>query len=118
VQGSSDLDVARGSNAKSVLEHHWDAWVTEADWEYLARHGINTVRIPVRLKPSSSTLRRLLSPPQIGYYHLCGTDGSVIQGTEFAQFGNVYEGAWGRITNAIATAHRYGIGVLIGECRV
>ena len=43
----SDLDVARGINAKQILERHWDAWMTEEDWVWISEHGINTVRIPV-----------------------------------------------------------------------
>jgi glucan 1,3-beta-glucosidase len=46
--GQSDLDVAKGSNAKQVLEDHWDSWITPSDFEWLAARGINTVRIPVR----------------------------------------------------------------------
>ncbi|KAL6306461.1 glycoside hydrolase superfamily [Sparassis latifolia] len=90
----SDLDVAQGSRAQEVLEHHWDTWITEQDWAWIAARGINTVRIP------------------IGYYHICGADPSVLQGTDFANFEHVFRGAWARITNALATAHRYGIGVL------
>ncbi|THH30611.1 hypothetical protein EUX98_g3583 [Antrodiella citrinella] len=93
--GQSDLDVARGSQAKETLEHHWDTWITEQDFRWIAERGINTVRIP------------------IGYYHVCGADPSVLQGTDFADRLSVYEGAWQRITNAIATARRYGLGVLI-----
>ncbi len=52
VPAKSDLDVASGSDAKSILEQHWDTWVTDQDWAWLAGHGINTVRIPVRLIPS------------------------------------------------------------------
>ncbi|CCM05837.1 uncharacterized protein FIBRA_08073 [Fibroporia radiculosa] len=91
----SDLDVARGADAKAVLEHHWDTWISESDWAWIVERGINTVRIP------------------IGYYHLCGADSSVLQGTDFADLGHVFAGAWTRITNAIATANRYGLGVLI-----
>ena len=43
----SDLDVARGINAKQTLERHWDTWMTEEDWVWISEHGINTVRIPV-----------------------------------------------------------------------
>ncbi|TFK51862.1 glycoside hydrolase [Heliocybe sulcata] len=93
--GQSDLDVARGQDAKQVLEHHWDTWITRADWEWLAQHGINTVRIP------------------IGYYHICGADASVLNGTDFAEHQHVFEGAWGRITDAISTAHQFNIGVLL-----
>jgi glucan 1,3-beta-glucosidase len=44
----SDLDVARGSKAKEVLENHWDSWIVEDDWKWIKERGINTVRIPVR----------------------------------------------------------------------
>lgn len=44
----SDFDVANGSNAKQILEEHWDTWIVEDDWKWLSEHGINTVRIPVR----------------------------------------------------------------------
>ncbi|KAK2462626.1 hypothetical protein APHAL10511_005359 [Amanita phalloides] len=93
--GQSDLDIARGRNAKEVLEEHWDRWVQEDDWRWLREHGFNSVRIP------------------IGYYHLCGVDPSVIVDTDFQSYGQVYAGAWSRITQAIETAHRHGIGVLI-----
>ena len=45
----SDLDVALGQNAKEVLEHHWDTWITEEDFAWIAQRGLNSVRIPVRL---------------------------------------------------------------------
>ena len=44
----SDLDVAKGANAKDILERHWYTWITDTDWAWLAEKGINTVRIPVR----------------------------------------------------------------------
>ena len=53
---------------------------------------------------------------QIGFYHLCAVEPTVLDGTDFAGLANVFEGAWVRITNAIAKAHYYGIGVLIGPC--
>jgi aryl-phospho-beta-D-glucosidase BglC (GH1 family) len=43
----SDLDIARGINAKHILERHWDTWMTEEDWAWISERGINTVRIPV-----------------------------------------------------------------------
>lgn len=52
---------------------------------------------------------------QIGFYHMCSIDPSVLNGTEFADKYEVFAGAWSRITSAIATAHRYGLGVLIGK---
>ncbi|KAI0322546.1 glycoside hydrolase [Amylostereum chailletii] len=93
--GESDHDVARGENGKKILENHWDEWVKEEDWKWLSERGINTVRIP------------------IGFYHLCQADPSVLEGTDFSQMYEVFEGAWPRIVNAIASAQRYGIGVLI-----
>ncbi|KAI0035415.1 glycoside hydrolase [Vararia minispora EC-137] len=91
----SDHDVARGLDAKSTLEQHWDTWIVEEDWKWIAEHGFNSVRIP------------------IGFYHLCGANAAVLDGTDFADLYDVFSGAWKRITCAIETAHRYGIGVLI-----
>ncbi|KAG6852880.1 hypothetical protein C0991_008393 [Blastosporella zonata] len=93
--GQSDLDVARGSNARETLENHWDNWIVESDWVWISERGINAVRIP------------------IGYYHLCAVDPSVLHGTAFEAFALVFSGAWLRITKAIQAASRYGLGVLI-----
>lgn len=51
---------------------------------------------------------------QIGYYHACGIDRSLLDGTEYAPYYDVYRGAWSRILGAIETARHHGIGVLIG----
>ncbi|KAK7031542.1 glucan 1,3-beta-glucosidase 3 [Favolaschia claudopus] len=91
----SDLDIARGENAKSILEAHWDSWVTESDMVWLAERGINTVRIP------------------IGYYHLCGVDQSVLAGTDFESHHDVFAGAWARVIHAIEIAGQAGLGVLV-----
>lgn len=91
----SDLDIARGPHAKQTLEAHWDTWIQESDWKWLAERGFTAVRIP------------------IGYYHICGVDPSVLDGTEFQGFQHVFEGAWTRITGAIEMAYRCGLGVLI-----
>ncbi|KAI0779222.1 glycoside hydrolase [Irpex lacteus] len=91
----SDLDVPRGPDAQQILEQHWDTWITERDWTWIADKGLNSVRIPV------------------GYYHICGADSSVLEGTDFAGLEHVFRGAWQRITNALHTANRFGIGVLI-----
>ena len=66
----AELDVASGwgsvDNARQVLERHWDEWITESDFQYLASIGkfcpvacrrktangdlgINTVRLPIGL---------------------------------------------------------------------
>ncbi|KAF6759573.1 cytoplasmic protein [Ephemerocybe angulata] len=92
---SSDLDIAKGSNAKAILEKHWDTWVTTKEWNWLASVGINSVRIP------------------LGYYHLCGADRSILDGTDFYPYYDVYQGAWKRITDAIIAANKKGMTVLI-----
>ena len=28
----SDMDVAKGKDAKRILEEHWDSWITDEDW--------------------------------------------------------------------------------------
>ncbi|KAJ7886014.1 glycoside hydrolase superfamily [Mycena leptocephala] len=91
----SDLDVARGQNARAVLEAHYDDWITETDWAWISERGLNTVRIP------------------IGYYHLCGVDVSVLSGTDFENFAHVFSGVWVRLIQAIETAQRFGLGVLL-----
>lgn len=42
----SDLDVALGEHAKDILESHWDTWIIDDDWRWIAEHGFNAVRIP------------------------------------------------------------------------
>lgn len=49
---------------------------------------------------------------------MCGFEPSVLSGSDFADFGSVFQGAWAHIVNAIATANKYGIGVLIGAFSV
>ncbi|KAJ7272646.1 glycoside hydrolase family 5 protein [Mycena haematopus] len=91
----SDLDVAQGQNARSVLEAHYDSWISQSDWTWISDRGLNTVRIP------------------IGYYHLCGADRSVLSGTDFESFYDVFSGVWVRLIQAIETAREFGLGVLL-----
>ena len=56
--GQSDLDIARGTHAREILQGHWRNWITESDWAWLAETGINTVRIPVSLMTFSETSHR------------------------------------------------------------
>lgn len=51
---------------------------------------------------------------QIGYYHLCSLDRSLLSGTDFHGLDSVFEGAWMRLVRAVKTAQFYGIGVLFG----
>ncbi|WVF67132.1 hypothetical protein IAT40_001877 [Kwoniella sp. CBS 6097] len=93
--GQSDFDVASGRDAKKILEEHWDTWMNDGDWRWIREKGFNSVRLP------------------IGYFHLCGPMPEVLKGTDFEPFHNTYEGAWGRIKNAVETAGNYGLGVMI-----
>lgn len=73
--GSSDLDICRSSRAteqkRQTLEHHWDTWIVESDFEWLSQRGINTVRIPVRffcvcfLLPLFSKAVKVSTPPDL-----------------------------------------------------
>jgi glucan 1,3-beta-glucosidase len=45
--GESDLDIAKGKDAKAILEEHWDNWIGEEDWKWIKDKGYNSVRIPV-----------------------------------------------------------------------
>lgn len=52
---------------------------------------------------------------QIGYYHLCSLDRTLLSGTDFQGLDPVFEGAWMRVVRAVETAQLHGIGVLIGQ---
>jgi len=93
--GQSDLHIAQGADAQSIMQAHWDNWITEEDWASIQAQGFNTVRIP------------------IGYYHLSGIEPKVIEDTDFERYKDTFSGAWSRILRAIGNAERYGLGVLI-----
>jgi hypothetical protein len=92
----SELDIAYGwgsvEGARSVLERHWDTWITQSDMEYLAGIGINTVRLP------------------IGYWNL-GPEHC--KGTNYDQVSSVYQNSWPRVKRAINMAGKSGLGVLV-----
>lgn len=92
----SEHDIASGwgntSNARAVLERHWDTFINQSDFEYLASIGINTVRLP------------------IGFWNL---GPAFCQDTAFAAVADVYENCWPRIVRAINWAAEAGIGVLV-----
>ncbi|KAI5124592.1 hypothetical protein M0805_003109 [Coniferiporia weirii] len=93
---SAEIDIASGwgntTAAQVVLERHWDTFINQSDFEYLASIGINTVRLP------------------IGYWSL----GPVYcQGTPFEQYADVYTNSWSRVVRAINWADEAGIGVLV-----
>ncbi|KAI0082754.1 glycoside hydrolase [Panus rudis PR-1116 ss-1] len=92
----SELDIAQGwgsqTNARALLERHWDTFINQSDFNYLASIGINTVRMP------------------IGYWNL-GPE--FCKGTPFESVANVYTGSWPRVVRAINMANEAGIGVLV-----
>ncbi|KAF7793112.1 hypothetical protein EIP86_004220 [Pleurotus ostreatoroseus] len=92
----SEIDIANGwgglDGARSVLEQHWDTFINQSDFQYLASIGINTVRLP------------------IGYWTL-GPD--FVQGTPYENVSSVYENSWSRVVRTINLAGQAGIGVLV-----
>jgi len=93
----SEYDVATGWNgqAKQVLEKHWDTFITETDFAWLASLGINTVRLP------------------LGYWHIGTGEQEWTTGTLYESVRDNYVGAWPRVLRAISMAEKYGIGVLV-----
>ncbi|WFC99587.1 hypothetical protein MYAM1_002332 [Malassezia yamatoensis] len=88
------------NDARALLERHWDNFINDGDWQWMAQHGINSVRLP------------------IGYFHFLsgansGRFASLLKGTHFEKYAAVYEGAWQRIVHAIQKARSCNIGVLI-----
>lgn len=53
-KAQSDHDVARGKDAKRVLETHWDTWIGDEEWKWIKQHGYNSVRLPVSGQTSAS----------------------------------------------------------------
>jgi glucan 1,3-beta-glucosidase len=92
----AEIDIASGwgntSNARAVLERHWDTFICQSDFDYLASIGINTVRLP------------------IGYWSL---GSSYCEGTPFNDVSDVYANAWPRVVRAINMAANSGLGVLV-----
>lgn len=93
---SAEIDIATGwgntTTAQAVLERHWDTFINQSDFQYLASIGINTVRLP------------------IGYWSL----GPVYcKDTPFEPVASVYTNSWSRVVRAINWAGEAGIGVLV-----
>ncbi|KAJ3726080.1 glycoside hydrolase superfamily [Lentinula raphanica] len=89
----AEIDIANGGcNPQAILEEHWDTFITQQDFNYLASIGINTVRLP------------------IGYWSL---GPNFLQGTPFANVSSVYENAWAHVVRAINMADISGIAVLV-----
>ncbi|KAF8212362.1 glycoside hydrolase superfamily [Mycena galopus ATCC 62051] len=88
----SEIDIASGSNARAILENHWDTFINETDFAYLRKVGINTVRLP------------------IGYWSL---GPAFCQGTPFDAYADVYTNSWSHVVRAINWAGNAGMGVLV-----
>lgn len=93
---TAEIDIANGwentTNARALLERHWDTFINQSDFEYLSSIGINTVRLP------------------IGYWNLGPL---YCQGTPFEPVADVYINSWSRIVRAINWAGEAGMGVLV-----
>lgn len=93
---TAEIDIARGwgntTSSRALLERHWDTFVNQSDFEYLASIGINTVRLP------------------IGYWNLGPL---YCEGTPFESVSDVYTNSWSRVVRAINWAGEAGLGVLV-----
>ena len=93
---AAEMDIAYGwwsiDNARTILERHWDTFISDTDFRYLASIGINTVRLP------------------IGYWNL---GPNFMQATAFEAVAQVYRNCWPRIVRAINQAGDHDIGVLV-----
>ncbi|KAF8831387.1 hypothetical protein HHX47_DHR1000554 [Lentinula edodes] len=89
----AEIDIANGGcNPQAILEKHWDTFITQQDFNYLASIGINTVRLP------------------IGYWSL---GPNFVQDTPFANLSSVYENAWPHVVRAINMAEASNIAVIV-----
>ncbi|KAJ4488063.1 glycoside hydrolase [Lentinula aciculospora] len=89
----AEIDIANGGcNPQAILEKHWDTFITQEDFNYLASIGINTVRLP------------------IGYWSL---GPNFVQDTPFANVSSVYENAWPHVVRAINMAEASNIAVIV-----
>ncbi|KAJ3796718.1 glycoside hydrolase [Lentinula aff. detonsa] len=89
----AEVDIANGGcNPQAILEEHWDTFITQQDFSYLASIGINTVRLP------------------IGYWSL---GPNFVEDTPFANVSSVYENAWTHVVRAINMAEVSNIAVIV-----
>ncbi|PWN20541.1 glycoside hydrolase [Microstroma glucosiphilum] len=98
--GTSEFSIVSGfgtsadglKSAQNYMEKHWDTWVTEDDFAYLASRGVNTVRIPIGYW-------------SVGSYYCANSS--------FSPYAAVYENSWKYVGRAINWAAKYDIGVLL-----
>ncbi|EEB08490.1 glucan 1,3-beta-glucosidase Exg3 [Schizosaccharomyces japonicus yFS275] len=98
--GDSELDAVSGlvakfgvEEAKRRFEHHWNSWIVDEDWKYLAERNVNSVRIP------------------IGFWSL--SHASLFKDSPFEAYAGVYENCISILIKKVQEAHKYGIGVLL-----
>ncbi|KAL0573271.1 Glucan 1,3-beta-glucosidase 3 [Marasmius crinis-equi] len=89
---AAELDITSGPNGEPILQKHWDTFITQPDFDYLASIGINTVRLP------------------IGYWSL---GPAFCQDTPFQDVSHVYADSWNRVLRTLQMAEDAGIGVLV-----
>lgn len=81
----SDFDIAKGNDAKAIMEEHWDTWMKDEDWTWIKEHGYNSVRLPVSIQMDEADLDRVL-PSLRGHsgcverYRLCSVPRGVFGG--------------------------------------
>ncbi|CAK9436759.1 uncharacterized protein LODBEIA_P12810 [Lodderomyces beijingensis] len=75
------------------FENHWNSYVTQDDWNWLAAHEVASIRLP------------------IGYWDVDG--GSFTGGYKFGPYKKVYANAWTTIKKFIEAAAAQKISVLI-----
>lgn len=80
-------------SAQYYLEQHWDTWITEDDFKWLASKGFNTVRIP------------------IGYWSVGAY--FVKKNSDFSPHAVVYQNSWKYVARGIRWAAKYDLGVLL-----
>ncbi|GAB2230420.1 hypothetical protein Drorol1_Dr00014685 [Drosera rotundifolia] len=47
LQGEYQVTNGWGSQAKQIMQNHWNSFITEDDFVFMSQHGLNTVRVPV-----------------------------------------------------------------------
>ncbi|KAJ7227170.1 glycoside hydrolase family 5 protein, partial [Mycena pura] len=80
------------ATALSVLQNHWETWITEDDFAAIATAGLNHVRIPV------------------GYWSVPLTSADTNQSTSVAPY---TPGAWPYLLKALNWAKQYNIHVIL-----
>ncbi|CAD1812556.1 Cellulase (glycosyl hydrolase 5) family protein [Candida parapsilosis] len=100
-KGDSELDAVSSlvdkhgvDDTRAKFENHWNSYVTDDDWKWLADHQVNSIRLP------------------IGYWDVDG--GNFTSGFKFEKYKAVYANAWSIIKKKyIEPALKHQISVLV-----